>query len=70
MGKGAILIGAGFIFVGLLAAFGILISDAPNWTVLNPALLILIGIGVALIVFYRAESEIEQRKDLKTNKKR
>ena len=70
MGKGAIIIGASCLFVGLLIVFGILISEASNWFIFHPVLLMLIGIGIALIVFYRAESEIEQRKDLKTGKKR
>ena len=70
MGKGAIAIGAVLILIGLIAGSGIIISDASNWLLLHPALLILFVIGVGLIAFYKAESQIEQRKDLKTGKKR
>ena len=64
MGKGAIAIGVIFILIGLIAGSGIIISDVSNWSLLNPALLILFVIGVGLIAFYKEEGRIEQRKDL------
>ncbi len=70
MGKGAIWIGVAFIVFGIWLGFKILSSDASNgelfWILIYP--LFSIGIGIALIIFYKAEGRIEERKDLKKAK--
>ena len=67
MGKGAIAIGIICILAGILGAYEVLISEASNWILIH--LFILIGIGIALIVFYKQEDKIEQRKDIKSKDK-
>lgn len=70
MGKGAIWIGMVFIVFGIWLGFKILSSDVANteliWVLIYP--LFSIGIGIALIIFYKEEGKIEQRKDLKEKK--
>ncbi len=68
MGKGAIWIGAIVILFGIWLVYKVLSSpEAPNWLLIHISVMILIGIG--LIVFFRAEGKIEQRKDLKSRDK-
>ena len=67
MGKGAIIIGIICILAGLYWAYEVIISsEAPNWLLIH--LSVLIGVGIGLIVFNKAEEKIEQRKDLKSKK--
>ncbi len=70
MGKGAIWIGMAFIVFGIWLCFKILSSDISDseliWILIYP--LFSIGIGIALIIFYKEEGKIEQRKDLKEKK--
>ena len=66
MGKGAIAIGIICIIAGLWWVYEVLISDATNWLLIH--LSVLIGVGIALIIFNKAEDKIEQRKDLKPSK--
>ncbi|GAH03450.1 unnamed protein product [marine sediment metagenome] len=64
MGKGAIWIGIALIILGIFLAYEVITStEAPNWLLIH--LLVLIGIGIGLIVFFRAEDKIEKRKDIK-----
>ncbi len=67
MGKGAIFIGIALILLGIWGVFKILSSNASNgeliWILIYP--LFSIGIGIALIIFYKAEDKIEERKDVK-----
>jgi len=67
MGKGAIAIGAVCILAGLYWVYVVLTSDAPNWLLIHLSILIAVGIG--LIVFFRAEDKIEERKDIKRKDK-
>jgi hypothetical protein len=63
MGKGAIAIGIICILAGIWWTFQVLLSsEAPNWLLIH--LSVLIGVGIGLIVFNKAENQIEQRKDL------
>ena len=62
MGKGAIFIGILFILVGAFGVFKVLSTNTPIWVLFYP--LIGIGIGIALIILYKAEDKIEERKDL------
>lgn len=66
MGKGAIWIGMILVIFGIWLFFVILYSNAPILVLIYP--LLSIGIGIALIVLYKEEDKIEQRKDL--NKKK
>ena len=67
MGKGAIIIGAACILAGLYWAYEVISTpETPNWLLIH--LSVLIGVGIALIVFFRAEDKIEERKDI--NKKK
>ena len=61
MGKGAIWIGMVFIVFGIWLGSKMLSSDESMWILIYP--LFSIAIGIALIVFYKAEGTIEQRKD-------
>ena len=63
MGKGAILIGVLFILVGAWGVFKTINSSAPFWVLIYP--LVSIGIGFAMIILYKQEGKIEQRKDIK-----
>ena len=63
MGKGAIWIGIAFILFGIWLISKILSSTEPIWLLIYP--LFSIGIGIALIIFYKEEGKIEQRKDIK-----
>jgi hypothetical protein len=69
MGKGAILIGIGLIIFGIWLGFKIYFSSASNYILIYS--LFSIGIGIAMIVLYKEEGKIEERKDLKrkTSKK-
>jgi len=68
MGKGAILIGAVLIIFGIFLAYKTISStETPNWLLIHISVMILIGVG--MIVFFKEESKIEQRKDIKTRKK-
>ncbi len=66
MGKGAIWIGMVFIVFGIWLGFKILSSNVSIFILIYP--LLSVGIGIALIVFYKEEEKIEQRKDLKEEK--
>jgi|TARA_B100001971_G_C18155755_1_gene518442 hypothetical protein len=67
MGKGAIYIGIVFILAGLYWSYEVITTpETPNWLLIHLSVLILVGIG--LIIFFRAEGKIEQRKDLNKNK--
>tara|TARA_Y100000310_G_scaffold345263_1_gene463203 strand:+ start:3111 stop:3320 length:210 start_codon:yes stop_codon:yes gene_type:complete len=64
MGKGAIAIGIVCILAGLYWVYKVITSpDAPLWLLIH--LSILIGVGIALIIFFKEENKIEQRKDIK-----
>ena len=63
MGKGAILIGIVLILIGIWGCFKVLSSDETIWILIYP--LFSIGIGLALIIFYKEEGKIEGRKDIK-----
>jgi len=63
MTKSARYVGIGCVIIGVLAALGIYISDAPNWLVFHPLILISIGVGIALLFLWKAEDTIEKRKD-------
>ena len=64
MGKGAIAIGIVCIIAGLWWSYKVLTSaEAPNWLLIH--LSVLIAVGVGLIVFFRAEDKIEERRDIK-----
>lgn len=66
MGKSAIAVGIVLITFGIWLLFTILSSNAPWFVLIYP--LAAIGIGIALIILYKQEDIIEQRKDL--NKKK
>ena len=67
MGKGAIAIGVVCILAGLYWAYEVITTpDIPNWLLIH--LIVLIGVGVGLIIFFKEEDIIEQRKDLKSSK--
>lgn len=66
MGKSAIAIGIILIIFGIWLFFTVWSSDEPIWVLLYP--LFSIGIGIALIILYRQEDIIEERKDLKSKK--
>jgi branched-subunit amino acid permease len=68
MGKGAIFIGILLVLVSIWGAFKVLTTNTPILVLIYP--LVGIGIGIALIVLYKEESKIEQRKDLKSKKSR
>ena len=68
MGKSAILVGIFLILFGIWLGFKILSSNAPLWILTYS--LISIGLGIALIILYKSEDKIEQRKDIKTKKSR
>ncbi len=63
MGKGAIAIGIICVISGLFGVYKVLTSDAPIWLLIH--LSVLIGVGIALIVLYKEEGKIEERKDIK-----
>jgi len=64
MTKGAIWIGIGCILAGVFWAYKVIISkEAPNFLLIH--LSVLIGVGIALIVFNKEEEKVEQRKDMK-----
>jgi len=66
MGKGAIYIGIALILLSAWGIFKTLSSETPIWVLIYP--LFSIGIGIALVLMYKAEDKIEQRKDLKEKK--
>jgi len=66
MGKGAILIGIGLIIFGIWLSSEVFLEEAPIWVLIYP--LISIGIGIAMIILYKEEDKIEERKDLKHSK--
>jgi len=66
MGKGAIFIGIALILLGIFGVFKILSSSTSIFILIYP--LLSIGIGTALIIFYKEEDKIEERKDLKKKK--
>jgi len=63
MGKGAIWIGMILIVFGIWLFFKILNSNTPFLVLIYPIAIIIIGIS--LILFYKEEDKIEERKDLK-----
>ena len=68
MAKGAIIIGSICILAGLYWAYEVVSTpETPNWLLIHLSVLILVGIG--LIIFFRAEGKIEQRKDIKRENK-
>jgi hypothetical protein len=68
MGKGAIIIGIACIIAGIYWSYEVLSDpEVPNWLMIHLSMLLIIGIG--LIIFNKAESIIEQRKDIKSNEK-
>ena len=68
MGKGAIWIGAALILFGIWLLFKLLSSNVPILILIYP--IASIGIGIALIMLYKEEDKIEERKDLKPKKSR
>jgi len=66
MGKGAIWIGIASIIFGIWLFFKIIYSNVPYLILIYP--IAAIGIGIALIVLYKEEDKIEERKDLKSKK--
>ena len=66
MTKGAIVIGIVCILIGVWLTYKLLNSEEPFWLIIY--LVILIGVGIGLIVFNKAEEKIEERKDLKSKK--
>ena len=67
MGKGAIWIGGVLILFGIYLSYKVLTSpETPNWILIHISIITLIGVG--LIVFFRAEDKIEQRKDINNKK--
>jgi len=67
MAKGAIAIGIVCILAGLYWAYEVVSTpETPNWLLIH--LTVLIGVGIGLIVFNKAEEKIEERKDLKSSK--
>jgi xanthine/uracil/vitamin C permease (AzgA family) len=65
MGKGAIFVGIIIILLSLILMAAILTSDVPYGVLIYP--LVGIGIGIALIVFWKEEDIIEERKDKTKN---
>ena len=64
MGKGAIAIGVICILAGLYWSYNVITNpEFPMFLLIH--LSVLIGVGVGLIVFFREEDKIEERKDLK-----
>ncbi len=63
MGKGAIAIGIICIILGAWIIFKIFSSNTPLWVAVYPLILIILGIG--LIIFFKEEEKVEQRKDIK-----
>ena len=66
MGKGAIWIGILLILVGVWGAYQTLVTQTPILVLIYP--LLAIGIGIALIILYKEEDKIEQRRDLNRSK--
>jgi len=66
MGKGAIWLGTAIILFGIWLSFKIISKGEPLFVLIYS--LFAIGIGIALIIFYKEESKIEERKDLKSKK--
>ena len=66
MGKGAIWIGMIFIIFGIWLFFKIIYSNTHFLVLIYP--LLSIAIGIALIILYKEEEKIEERKDLKTKR--
>jgi hypothetical protein len=66
MGKGAIAIGIICILFGIWLIYTMISSNTPIWVLIYPRLAI--GIGIALIILYKEEDIIEERKDLKSKK--
>ncbi len=67
MGKGAIFIGIACILVGAYWAYNVIINpEFPMFLLIH--LFVLIGVGIGLIVFFKEEDKIEERKDLKSKK--
>ena len=63
MGKGAIGIGIICILFGIWLGYTLLSSNTSIFVFIYP--LASIGIGIALIILYKEEDKIEQRRDLK-----
>tara|TARA_Y100000310_G_C20527440_1_gene736774 strand:+ start:367 stop:570 length:204 start_codon:yes stop_codon:yes gene_type:complete len=64
MGKGAIIIGIVMILFGFYWVYEVLSDpEIPNFLLIHLSFFIAIGIG--LIVFFKAENKIEERKDIK-----
>lgn len=63
MGKGAIAVGIVCILSGIYFTYLLLMSNEPRWLLIHIS--ILIGVGIALIILYKEEDKIEERKDLK-----
>jgi hypothetical protein len=67
MGKGAIAIGIACILAGVYWAYKVIsMPETPNWLLIH--LSVLISVGIGLIIFNKAESKIEQRKDINNKK--
>ena len=66
MGKGAIWIGVALTLLGAWGIFKTLSTETPIGVLIYP--LFSIGIGIALMIFYKEEGKIEERKDIKKKK--
>ena len=66
MGKGAIAIGVLLILVSVFGFFKILVAEISLFVLIYP--LVGVGVGIAMIILYREEDKIEERKDLKSLK--
>ncbi len=66
MGKGAIVIGALLILVSAFGFFKILAAEISLFVLIYP--LVGVVVGIAMIILYKEEDKIEERKDLKSLK--
>jgi len=66
MGKSAILVGIILVIFGAWLTSLVVVKDTPPFVLIYS--LLSIALGIALIILYKAEDTIEERKDLKTKK--